>query len=346
MKFAMIWDYSAYVKSFYVKDGVAHTFEDNKPYMYTHAVSPECFLMGPGSFPFLWEDGCFINLWDYYENIGDELPDVDLDIIFYACEAKGLLNENFDNFKVNILRKKYPNAKIIGWVKEIGVNFNTGLVNSAEKPQNQVKIFNDCDAVLSHGIANMRDLTYHKELNKNINKELQFLAVPLNIDYMYDNFYSEEKDLAIYAYLPNQYHRRGKTYEFVSYLSNKYNIPIKHKPLENGQKFDYLTQKEFIELWSPNLFHFNLDPTETQPGMQCRQVASVGSINMGGLNESHHLLYPETATNDVKILEDKFVEYLNDEKKRFEVIAHAWTRLNEVYSHSSVKKQISEIVYE
>ena len=63
MKFAMIWDYSAYVKSFYVKDGVAHTFEDNKPYMYTHAVSPECFLMGPGSFPFLWEDGCFINLW-------------------------------------------------------------------------------------------------------------------------------------------------------------------------------------------------------------------------------------------------------------------------------------------
>jgi hypothetical protein len=346
MKFAMIWDYSGYVESFYVKDKTAYNFKDDKPYMYTHAVSPECFLMGPGSFPFLWEDGCFINLHNWYENIGDELPNKDFDIIFYACEGKGLLDENFDKYRVGRLREKYPDSKIVGWIKEIGQNFNTGLTHSVEKYENRIKILNECDAVLSHGIDSMRDLTYHKELNESIKKELQFLSVPLNIEYMYDNFYSDTKENSIYAYLPHQHHRRGDTYEFVNYISNKYNIPIRHKPLQEGQKFDYLTQKQFIELWSPSLFHFNLDPTITQPGMQCRQVASVGSIHIGGLNESHGILYPETATNDKKILEERFVEYLNDEKKRFEVIEYAWNKLNEVYSHNSVKKQISEIVYE
>ena len=51
-------------------------------------------------------------------------------------------------------------------------------------------------------------------------------------------------------------------------------------------------------------------------------------------------------THDIKSLEERFVEYLNDEKKRFEVIEYAWNKLNEVYSHNSVKKQISEIIYE
>ena len=30
----------------------------------------------------------------------------------------------------------------------------------------------------------------------------------------YDNFYSEEKELSIYAYLPNSTHRTGETYMF------------------------------------------------------------------------------------------------------------------------------------
>ena len=76
-----------------------------------------------------------------------------------------------------------------------------------------------------------------------------------------------------------------------------------------------MSLEDFITNWSSCLFHFNLDPTITQPGMQCRQVASVGSIQIGGVNESHGILFPETATNDKKILEERFVEYLNDEKK-------------------------------
>ena len=80
--------------------------------------------------------------------------------------------------------------------------------------------------------------------------------------------------------------------------------------------------------------------------MQCIQVAAVGSINMGGLNEAHNVLFPDVATNDRKILEEKFVEYLNDEVSRFRVMEYAWEKLNEVYTYDLVKKQITDILEE
>ena len=141
-------------------------------------------------------------------------------------------------------------------------------------------------------------------------------------------------------------YRRGDTYDFSNYLSNKYNLPVRYKPLKEGQKFAYMSQKEFIELWSPSLFHLNLDPSIVHPGMQCIQVAAVGSINIGGLNEAHYVLFPEVATNDRKILEEKFVEYLNDEVSRFRVMEYAWEKLNEVYTYDLVKKQITDILGE
>jgi len=144
--------------------------------------------------------------------------------------------------------------------------------------------------------------------------------------------------------LPNPLHRRGRTYDFAKYIGDKYNIPVKYKPLSTGQKFDYMSQKDFVKMWSPYLYNFNLDPIPIHPGGQCIQVASVGSINIGGLNEAHHILYPETATCDEKILEDRFVEYLNNPTKRFEVIQNAWNKLNEIYSFSNVKSQL-EMVY-
>ena len=74
-------------------------------------------------------------------------------------------------------------------------------------------------------------------------------------------------------------------------------------------------------------------------------VASVGSINIGGVNENHSLLYPDTATCDVKILEKRVAEYIEDENKRNNVIINAWNKLNETFSFEAVRKQIEGIKY-
>ena len=81
---------------------------------------------------------------------------------------------------------------------------------------------------------------------------------------------------------------------------------------------------------------------KTQPGQQCKQVACVGSINIGGVNDSHKFLYPETATCDTNKLEEVFVSYLDDENKRFETIKYAWEKVNEICGFDTVRKVFEE----
>ena len=345
MKLAYILDVAGVI-SFYVKGGEAYTFGDDKPYTFFHSVSPSLF-MGGWNYPFLWEGGCYLNLNEWFSN-GLDLPDFDFDVILYGNERRGLDPDSYDEFKVDVLRDKYPNAKIIGWFKEIEIPYREG--RQEERLENRIRFFKDCDAVASHavpGITTMKTLDQLKEIEYLLGKKIDYyISHPINIDGYFDNFYSHKKYMSIFAYLPNPIYRRGETYNFCNYLSDKYDLPVIYKPLKEGQEFAYMSQKEFIELWSSSLFHFNLDPSIIHPGMQCIQVAAVGSINIGGLNESHHILFPDVATNDKKILEEKFVEYLNDADERFRVMKYAWEKLNEVYTYDLVKKQITDILGE
>ena len=153
---------------------------------------------------------------------------------------------------------------------------------------------------------------------------------------------SDEKLNSIFAYTPHQHHRRGRTLEFANYIGKKYNIPVHHKPLYNDRPFDYMSSHDFVSLWSPHLYHFNLDSMETQPGQQCKLVASAGSINIGGVNDSHQFLYPETATCNLNKLEDVFVKYHEDENARFEAVRYAWERVNELSGFDNVKRLFKE----
>ncbi len=74
------------------------------------------------------------------------------------------------------------------------------------------------------------------------------------------------------------------------------------------------------------------------------QTAAVGCLNIGGLNEAHSILYRDTATCDEKVLEEKFVEYLNDYEKRVTLIQTAFERINKVYSFKAIKNKFEEII--
>jgi len=333
MKLGLFWDQTMNIKSYYVKNGTAYDFETNNPYMYHHSVSSNCFP-STHNIQFLWDNGVFLNLSEWID-IGRDFPDLDLDIILYANERAGLDENQKDDYSVERLRKRYPKAKIIGYIKEVYVKDT--------RFENRIKFFKSCDGIHAEAYDSMKKLKEFKDIERLTNKKITFHPQPLNIDYYYDHFYSNEKINGIYAYLPNPMHRRGRTYDFAKYIGDKYDLPVCYKPLQEGQKFDHISQKDFVEMWSPYLYHFNLDPIPIHPGGQCMQVASVGSINIGGLNEAHHVLYPETATCDEKILEDRFVEYLNNPDKRFEVIKYAWEKLNEIHSFSNIKLQLETL---
>jgi hypothetical protein len=86
-----------------------------------------------------------------------------------------------------------------------------------------------------------------------------------------------------------------------------------------------------------------MDPLETQPGWQAIQTACTGTINIGGLNDSHKNLYPTLATNDEQILEQEFKKMITDDKYRFDIISSAWQKVNELHSFKTCKEQISEL---
>jgi hypothetical protein len=333
MRFALIED-SIAIKSYYIKDKVAYGYHDDKPYIYHHAFSPECFL-AMSNLPFLFDFGCHINWLDW-----EVLPDLNLDFIVYDKGKLGLDDKNYDRFHTDILREKYPNVKVLGWIKEVNVM-------NEERLQNRVKFLNECDAVITSGISDtFKNIDMFKYLRSVVDKEFYFISQPVNIEYLFNNFYTTEKEKVIWAYLPNPMYRRGSTYEFADYIGKKYNIEVRKKPLQPNQKFDHIGQREFIRMWSKCAFHFNLDPSDIHPGNQIMQTAAVGCLNIGGLNEAHSVMYPDTATCDEKILEEKFVEYLNNDDKRFEAIQYAWEKLNEVYSFDSVIKQMNKIYAE
>lgn len=327
--FALIIDSIGNCESFYVKNSKAYKFEDNNPYSWEHSIGPDCYV-NTWNYPWLF-DGYFLS-WKDYKN---DLPNLDLEVIFVTIER--LLSKNEDWCNVSSLRKKYPNAKIIGFIKEVWV----GNPNDWNHPTHKARLdfLNQCDGVI-HNRPELNDFTNIKD---HLKVPMQFIGQPHNMDFYYNNFY-KEKNLAIYEYIPNHPPRHGSTRQFCDYISQKYKIPIVRREYKKGGVYTWQTLKEFVKEWSSCLFHVNLDPIEYFPGNQCTQVASTGTIQIGGLNDNHKLLYPETATNDWGVLEEKIVEYINNEESRFKVITNAWNKTNEVFGFNSVRTNINNFI--
>ena len=109
MNFALIIDTVGNCDSYYVKDSQAYNFFTSQPYTYECSIGSECF-MNTWNYPFLYDGGYFIN-WSKHQN---NLPNLELDLIFVTIER---FLGKYDWCNVNKLRKQYPNAKIIGFIK-------------------------------------------------------------------------------------------------------------------------------------------------------------------------------------------------------------------------------------
>jgi hypothetical protein len=94
MKLAYIYDCSTQ-NSYYVKDGISYDFIENRPYIHQHSISSALHVTG-WNFPFLWDDGCFLNLEEWVDRV--DLPDDDFDMILYSNERLGLDDDNYPKY--------------------------------------------------------------------------------------------------------------------------------------------------------------------------------------------------------------------------------------------------------
>jgi hypothetical protein len=300
MKLALIVD-NCRQESFELHDGNSYKFGTDIPYQFPHSIKNECHI-GFWSYPKLLGDGCFIKLTD------TELPNIDLDVILMSLELPNWQ----DNLKR--VRTKYNNACIIGIIKE--------------PSRILIEYFNQCDKVAIQYTRHDLPLSIPSF----------YMPQPIDINYLYDNFFIERKKLQLFHYQHHVHTRQGLTREFCEYISNKYNIPIAHA-ITTGDNTNQW--RDFILNWRDSIFHVNLDP-EYQFGQQACQTAVLGCINIGGHNDTNYQLYPNTATVDFNRLEHEISKYISDQEYMINTITNAWNMVNEQYSISSVANKLKE----
>ena len=320
MNFALIID-GCVQRSYYVKDKKSYKFGTDEPYSHHHSIGNECHL-GLWGWPFVF-DGCFLNWTEF-----DELPTLDLDLIIVAIEKR------FE-YNVDMLRKKYPNAIIMSFVKEAyWTNFTM---------QQRVDFFKACDYITfpwkseyqtSDGTLSIKTLT------DACGKVVHYVPQPNDINFLYDRYYNSHRSMQILDYKsPGHPGQDSKT--FTEYISEKYQIPmIKHMVKYQGPK--HKQWEEFLAGISDSLYCFNLD-SKSGGSMQV-QCAALGILSVGGEMDSSKLLFPKLATNDLEKLEEAFLNVHNNEEQRNEVMRTAFDKANEHYSHESVHQRILSII--
>jgi hypothetical protein len=186
-----------------------------------------------------------------------------------------------------------------------------------------------------------------RDMQNKVGTEFSIVTMPMNVDYFYKNFYKQERELSLFCYLPPIHNRRSNTEQFSRYISEKYNIKYIDRDVEayrtQSQSNPVSRLPDFINKWSSCVFHINLDPDCNMPGSQAMQCAALGVINIGGLNCSHRLLWPETATNDVNILESRIRDYIQNPITINNAADYAHRMVRKYHDTESVIEQIKNI---
>jgi hypothetical protein len=306
MKLALIVD-NCRQESFQINEGKSYKLGTDIPYQFPHSINNECHI-GFWSYPKLFGDGYFIKIDQ------TPLPDLNLDIIIAALQL--------DNWQDNLsrIRNKYKNAIVLGTIKELN--------------QTRIDFLNSCDKIAMPFLTTNSNefITWLG----NPTADVFCLAQPIDVDYLYNNFFCETKKIQLFQYNNNVHARRGYTAEFCNYISDKYNIPI----VTANTTGDNINQwRDFILSWRESLFHINLDPYCYSVQQTC-QCAALGVVNFGGCNDPFYSLFPSTATNDFSILEQQISKCLNEESYLIKMISSAWEKVNALYSIKSVKNEL------
>ncbi len=321
MNFAMIVD-GCVQRSYYVKDGKSYRFETDELYSHHHSIGSECHL-GIWGWPFLF-NGYFLNWTEF-----DELPTLDLDVIMVAIEKQ-------PEYNVDILKRKYPNATIVSFIKEdYWSNFS---INQ------RVEFFKSCDHITFPWNVDYEDggMLGIKTLSELCGREVHYVPQPHNIDYLYDHYFTSNKLIQILNYKTPELSPGEDTDSFVDYISKKYDIPtiqhvVKYKGPEHNQ------WEEFLSGITDSLYCFNLDTIKTG-GSMAVQCAALGIINVGGVQDSNEILFPSTATNDWDELEKSFINIHKNPSKRDNVMYEGFRKANEYYSYEAVRERFLGVV--
>lgn len=314
--------------SYCVKDGIARFFNNNIEYNHQNHLGGK-YAPPFMNFPYIFDIGYLLKI-DEFGSV-QNLPNIDLDVIILSLEKS--------DYSVEGIREKYPNACILSSFKEYNPSgghpskkWNDKLINLCKKVDIPTNPYSKSDRF--------------KEFENIINRKLEYLPNPIDVDYLVENFYVEDRPNTAVCYVAPTHLDRGQreTIQFCNMISDKYGVDVIFIPY--NWPYDHkkrLTFADFIKYITNTSFCINLD-TWYQIGQIGLTCASLGTIHIGGVSDSNLNIYNETATNDFYKLDVTFRHLFENHISRMEYIETAFNRVYERHSLESVKKQIHKLI--
>lgn len=259
---------------------------------------------------------CMMGFWNYpalfdghFINMNDmSLPDMEFDCIFAAIEKDA---RNLDKIRI-----KYPKSKIFGTIKER--NANRELRNYVIKSSDGFVV-----PYLHYDFIKEQDLHNSGHIYK--------IPQPVNIDYLHQHFMCRKSD-AIFDY--GNYWATGRSGKNAEFLRS-----VNFKSIHaTSEQWDL-----FVNEWNSCRYLANLDPTHNF-GQQATQCAALGVVVLGGQNDSHKILYPKLATQNIEELLRLFKELRTNYEFYSEIGHYAYDKVNELYSFDKVRSQIENLM--
>lgn len=291
--------------TFYAENGQA--FREELPY------SPPGSI-GNSIFRNIWNiplatDGWFVNF-----NFNKELPDVDFDLILMVCE------QSQSGRFVKTIRKRYPNAMLVGYVKETHPDVPPKNWHRVES------LFRLCDKIAMPYIDDTL-VRYSEKFGKPVFS----LNYPYNIEGIYNLFPRKSSSNRLLVACNSWNPKRG--YEecllFAKKIATEMNLTI----VENDGQFSW---KEWLKQITSCSFCLNMDklPKLGQVPIEC---AIIGTPHVGGIADAAKSLWPESATNDTELLRNLIIN------KQFNV-AFAKEKVEERHSFHSFRHSIGKLL--
>jgi hypothetical protein len=297
MKFAIVTDNSKQ-QSFYCNSGQFYSLFTNQ----NIGVIDDLYTNAYFSLPLVM-DGYYLNLKD------DIWPEENFDIILAAVEC--------DHRYLDILKQVYPDAIIIGQMKEIW--------------NHQINIRNYVIENTNGFVVPYSKLNFFKEYNLQTPRQYFTIPSPVNANYLRDKYYvSKEEKIFDYS----NYWASGRASVNNKDILKNSNLETVFYRSENAD--------QFIKHWSPCKYMINTDPSKGY-GLMSIQCACMDTIMVGGNSDSQRILFPDLIGIDIDDLSNKLKKLTTDKDFYDHTLMYANKMFERYYSFNTVKIAIKDM---
>ena len=290
MKFAIATDNSKQ-QSFYCKEGHFYSLSTN----HDIGILDELYTNAYFSLPLIM-NGCYLNLTE------GTWPEEDFDIILAAIEC--------DPQYLHILQKIYPNAIIVGQMKETW--------------NQQTQIRNYIIENTSGFVTPYSKINFFKQWGLQLPKQNFVIPSPVNAKYLQDT-YSVTKEQTIFDY--SNFWATGR--------SSKFNKDILKNNKLKAIFYQSKDPVDFLKHWSPSRFMLNTDISKGY-GLMSIQCACLDTIMVGGNSDCQQILFPDLIGTNVDILSNKLDILVADKQLQESTLIYATKMFEKHYSFKAV----------